>query len=684
MPFNCHIVSWLPHLKYTLEHLATPFSIDLDAERTDNYTGQSASISIPDHPVLKYLNVKFSDNNGKFEVTCPWLDEHTSQTDSDGTVIFTKEDYRVGFKCWHGHCEHRTGDDVYQKLKDDHSSFETEYRTWRNDKIFPRSYDYQTNNQTINDNSSDKPDNNNTSDVADPIADDILHVIDEGFEQLLDTIPLIKLVNLDVMRMAWQRSYETKTNNKINILKSNGTYHSQARAGAYSNIIAAFGHFIMRKEAKEYFLNETESTAKAEKKVAEYQKQITHLFFTYLTNHRQIEDIKYEVDMFTECSRLEIDLNTVSIISSFVPLVPPSDQHKDKIAAVVEDYLQHFPSFIEYLRFVAAARFAPDRRHAGVWIHSGTGWGKSFLMGLFKTLGVIAKVNEQQIKACLSGSPVGLTPGHFTNAWILEFDEFKTVNADMKSINNTLPMAPKNMLMSEVPVYNKTFLSAEIVQSLVGEYGVEAQFSERIAYMKMGNNKLNERPLFNDDRQVYFDALCAFVADYFNDHVKQMRTIGKHAAGKKATKTIEAFHGINHIDKEFEALDTGVIDLANDFHDMIMLFADPITPLNESQVTLKKAMKPSFTIGYTGEGNAVAVLMRPYKVLENYINSEVTKNQQRSMQLKRQTILDHIDPKWKSPRQITGVKNVKGGKKLIKGAMIKINTAENFNDIYIN
>ncbi len=129
-PPKCQITAWHPERKYSLEDLATPFDINLDALRVDCAIGINDSVDMPDHPILKLLNVKSSDGKGKIEVTCPWVYDHTGKADN-GSVIFIKQDGSIGFKCHHGHCEQLQGHDVVKKLIQENSEFEQEYSTFK-------------------------------------------------------------------------------------------------------------------------------------------------------------------------------------------------------------------------------------------------------------------------------------------------------------------------------------------------------------------------------------------------------------------------------------------------------------------------------------------------------------------------------------------------------------------------
>lgn len=105
-PFQCRILSWSPFITVELEDLAAPFDIDVNVARSDSHGPGAASL--PDHPIFKYaeqLNINTRSNkDGTFDITCPWVLDHTAQAD-DGSAIFTNDDGSIGFKCHHGGCE---------------------------------------------------------------------------------------------------------------------------------------------------------------------------------------------------------------------------------------------------------------------------------------------------------------------------------------------------------------------------------------------------------------------------------------------------------------------------------------------------------------------------------------------------------------------------------------------------
>ena len=121
--FDCQMVEWHPDRKVTMEDLAKPFGVDLDAPRNETDGSLVAvygdGIELAEHHgALQHLDVRGQIRTGVFSVVCPWVDEHTGRDDS-GTAVMLFQNNRVGFKCHHGHCQHRTWADVIDALPKD-------------------------------------------------------------------------------------------------------------------------------------------------------------------------------------------------------------------------------------------------------------------------------------------------------------------------------------------------------------------------------------------------------------------------------------------------------------------------------------------------------------------------------------------------------------------------------------
>lgn len=120
---KCEVTEFQPDRRYTLEQLAEPFNVDLNFVRRESRVDGAAEVA--DHPLLDLadiIRVKEVRSDGRFDITCPWVEGHTGADDS-GTAVFTNADGTIGFKCHHGSCQDRTGNDLLNLIEEQYTGF---------------------------------------------------------------------------------------------------------------------------------------------------------------------------------------------------------------------------------------------------------------------------------------------------------------------------------------------------------------------------------------------------------------------------------------------------------------------------------------------------------------------------------------------------------------------------------
>ena len=130
-PYKCQMRLWKPFNKVTLEQLAEPFGIDLATIRREQRVDGAAEVS--DHPLINIpdtIHIKEVRSDGRFDILCPWVEEHTGQDDS-GSAVFTNSDGTIGFKCHHGACDSRTGADLLRFIDNDTPGFSSKLKNWQ-------------------------------------------------------------------------------------------------------------------------------------------------------------------------------------------------------------------------------------------------------------------------------------------------------------------------------------------------------------------------------------------------------------------------------------------------------------------------------------------------------------------------------------------------------------------------
>lgn len=132
-PFVCKMVVWSPELRYSIEELVDGLQLEMmQAARPKRQStrmvqerpsdGDPVWIACPDeNAVLVALRnrglYKAPLGEGKHNITCPWVKEHTGEVDT-GTAYFEPDDLWPigGFKCLHGHCADRHMRDLLRTL----------------------------------------------------------------------------------------------------------------------------------------------------------------------------------------------------------------------------------------------------------------------------------------------------------------------------------------------------------------------------------------------------------------------------------------------------------------------------------------------------------------------------------------------------------------------------------------
>jgi hypothetical protein len=121
--FPCRLVSWNPELRYSVAEIIDGLKLDMNTTKTKSEKAKpkkSPSAVVAQegiykprpktNPVISALIdkglYKHPLGNGKHDVTCPWVAEHTDQEDGGSAYFEPSENYPIGgYKCFHGHCE---------------------------------------------------------------------------------------------------------------------------------------------------------------------------------------------------------------------------------------------------------------------------------------------------------------------------------------------------------------------------------------------------------------------------------------------------------------------------------------------------------------------------------------------------------------------------------------------------
>lgn len=266
----------------------------------------------------------------------------------------------------------------------------------------------------------------------------------------------------------------------------------------------------------------------------------TAIVLHHLQDHNQRESVEWRVDMFADEPRMDINEDIVKVILTHKPFRVDGSYSQ----RIIDDYKKHFTRLDEFLKLIAMAKFAIDRKKAYLWIHASSDWGKGMLInGVLGSLGAVVETSTKEIETLFEGRPVGKSPIEFKRCCALVVDEFKSVKSELKQLQNTMTLSPKNQLSSTVEIFAKVFMSAESVNSLVTENGVEDQFANRMSIFEE-HGSIESRALWaTEGKARYTENVRSYAAHFLNTEIARLQSLGREAATAEADQWLVDFHG---------------------------------------------------------------------------------------------------------------------------------------------
>lgn len=384
--------------------------------------------------------------------------------------------------------------------------------------------------------------------LADKIQEDIIKncQIDPEDKATIDALA----VNAQAIDAIIKSSFWSGQKSKMFSLNYNDFLNQYLNNDAFKFLCKTFGK-VFDRDAVTAIIDSMELGETKAKKLKGHVNAIpkNHII-DYLKYHNQRDCIQWRVDMFAEKSHVELLEDEAKVVLPHKPFkTTGSFDH-----AVVEDFKDHFKRFDEFLTFIVASRFALDRKKSYLWILADSDWGKGFLLGIFKRMGISVETSMKEVEAMLEGKPSGKSPKDFKSAFVLAIDEFKTVKSELKQLQSEIALSPKNQLQCTVEVFAKIFFSAETVSSLVTESGVEDQFANRISIFQEKGSLL-KRPYYRKvGNPKYFDSVLKYATGQINRLVEEMRSMGRVGSQTYADQWLDEFirkYGLDTIYQRF-------------------------------------------------------------------------------------------------------------------------------------
>lgn len=391
-----------------------------------------------------------------------------------------------------------------------------------------------------------------------------LEQTDEELAELLAVNPLI------VDRFLNETIRNGANKSEVLVLNKSEYLNNHAVTSAWSHLAHTYGNPFDRKKLSalvDEFIQENEIPKTEQKAIRKaLANPMNRPVMWHIEYHNQRAALAFKVDMFAKARHVELQDRCAAFTLTPKPYIAAIELCETNYRQdIIDDYKEHFPEFDEVLKFIVAARFAPDRKKAYLWIHAPSDWGKGFFKSVLNNLKLTAELSVKEVEAFFEGKPVGRDPDEFIRSLCLVFDEFKSIKSELKQLENTITLTPKFRMASQVEVFAKLFLSAENVASLVGESGIEDQLANRYSCI-LGQGIIENRPLFLDvGKGEYIRHITGYAQKQINGLIDYMIKKGRSAAQREAELAINAFHTKYGIDKLAPRLSEAVTELSDTF-----------------------------------------------------------------------------------------------------------------------
>jgi hypothetical protein len=407
---------------------------------------------------------------------------------------------------------------------------------------------------------------------AGKVAIDLAWQIKNAMERIANSInlgeghePFEITVNPEVIEKIITRSQWVSSQNKLNVLSDENTFNTYSEKDMFNLLKKHFGQVWITEDVEAISQGiqlALHDPALAEKTIKKLIAVGTGEIVDHLKMMNQRRRMNVRVDMFTDRPRMDWEPEIVTVVMTWRPIVVSTAEPRPDVIA---DYKQHFPQLDELLDQIIASRFASNRKNFFTWLHCESDWGKGLFTSLLTELGVCVELSVTECEKAFEGAPLGRDGSEFYRAFVLLFDEFKNVKRELKQLENSIPITPKNQMRQGVELFTKMFTSAEFVDSLVGTNGVEDQFANRFSYMNC-KGSIKKREMFNGvGRKVYACAVRDYIGQYMNKCIDEYISMGEVDATRKADDFGDEFHKRNGIDSTFERLSDSIPKMVEEF-----------------------------------------------------------------------------------------------------------------------
>lgn len=372
-------------------------------------------------------------------------------------------------------------------------------------------------------------------------------------------------VDTDTVQLMLKGSFWNANQAKINMTNNDDELVIFPESKASEMLIKRFGQPIKNMQD---FTDHLQTLELPAAEVKRYKSFLMSNVISSIQFNSQGDSLTYCVDMFAERTYFNVNANNVVVNFKYKPLALSGKHYRVECDECVQDYLSHFPECEDLLNMIVASRFASSRKKAYVWLKCPSDWGKDVFRNALGAFHFEMSVSE--VEKALEGAPVGKSPRAMFRAFAMVTNEFKKVKSELKQLEDDITVAPKYQLETTVPLYTKLFMSAEGVDSLIGEYGVEEQFANRFS-MIGGSGKLNQLPAFIKFGNTHFvNAVTTFITDKINSLVDEYRVLTPMEATSKGDVNVEEFHRRYGLKNTSRSITDSMQEIAEDIKEELL------------------------------------------------------------------------------------------------------------------
>jgi len=460
---------------------------------------------------------------------------------------------------------------------------------------------------------------------------DIKARIERDIKKDIPDVSLDKLrVNEEVINKIVSRTFWDSQKNKFFSMTNKNVLNAYTERSAFKHLCETNGSIFN----SDYIREEADKIQLSKGETKELLNRCKAHLLDYIVVYSQRSSIEMRVDMFADCPRIEMQAETAMVVFSHVSY-PVKRRPNEEIIA---DYKKHFPLLDEFLGFLIASRFARDRKKSFLWFKCQSDWGKGFLMGVLGELGLSVELSVKEIEKMFEGAPVGRSMTDFKHSLALVLDEFKTVKSELKQLQSTITLAPKNQLSFKAEIFAKLFFSAESVDSLVGESGVEDQFINRFNLFELKGDLTRRAVFIKHGSGAYFDSVLSYVASTLNASIEDKKKIGKAQAEKDSENYLNDFMGRHGLGLSHTRLSDAMEDMAREI--ALLVFNE--SKLSASTIAQNHILK---------DDNGIYIV-RPAKLIENWIDDNFSFSEKVTISKKKSEIVAVLSVDGKGTKKI--------------------------------